>query len=147
MKITCLLICLGFGAIVGAQTALPEGKGKAILEDTCQACHGLDQVQGRAWTAARWTNVVGEMEANGAMLSADDKKTLLDYLIANFPPLNVNKATADQLQTTLSLSDKDAAAIISYRMMHGDFKNWDDLKKVPGIDPARLDGIKDSVAF
>jgi len=50
----------------------------------------------------------------------------------------VNKADSKQLQDGLSLAAKDADAIVSYRTGKGDFKNLEDLLKVPGIDAAKL---------
>jgi competence protein ComEA len=141
-----LLLCLGFVSGAGAQT-LPAGKGKDIVEGACSDCHGSEQVQGRAWTADRWRKIVRQMVDKGAVLSDEETKTLLDYLIANFGPVNVNKATAKELETGLQLSGMEAGAIVRYRDMHGNFKDWEDFKKVPGVNASKLDGIKDSVVF
>jgi competence protein ComEA len=146
MRFVCLLICLGFVSGASAQT-LPAGKGKEIIEGSCSDCHGPEQVQGRAWTAERWRTVVRQMVNKGATLSDDETKTLLDYLIANFGPVNVNKATAKEIQSGLQLSDTEAGAIVRYRDMHGNFKDWNDFAKVPGVNAAKLEGIKDSVVF
>jgi competence protein ComEA len=146
MRIVGLLICLGFVSGAGGQT-LPAGKGKEILEGACAECHGSDEVLGRAWTADRWRKVVVQMVNKGATLTAEETTTLIDYLAANFPPINVNKATAAELQKGLQLSDAEVAAVVRYRDMHGNFKDWDDFKKVPGVNAAKLEGIKDSVAF
>lgn len=151
MRTFCFLICLGFTAgfvaSLGAQGNLPDGKGKEIVEGACAECHGSDQIEGRAWTAERWRAEVGIMVNKGATLSDEEMKTLLAYLIANFPPVNVNKATAKDFQDILSLSDAESAAIIRYRDMHGKFKDWNDFSKVPGVSRDRLEGIRDSVAF
>jgi competence ComEA-like helix-hairpin-helix protein len=146
MRIVCLFICAGLVAGAHAQN-LPEGKGREIIGGTCSECHGPEQIQGRAWTADRWRKVVSQMVDKGATLSDEETKTLLDYLIANFGPLNVNKATAKDMETTLMLSSGEADAIVRYRQMHGNFKGWDDFSMVPGVNAAKLDGIKDSVAF
>jgi competence protein ComEA len=141
-----ILILLGFVSSAGAQT-LPAGKGRDILEGPCSECHGSEEVQGRAWTAERWRAVVGQMVNKGANLSDEETKTLIDYLVANFPPINVNKATAKELQSGLQLTDAEAAAIIRYRTIHGNFKDWNEFTKVPGVNATKLEGIKDSVAF
>jgi competence protein ComEA len=104
-------------------------------------------VQGRAWTAERWKAVVGQMVNKGATLSDEETRTLIAYLAENFPPVNANKATAKQLQDGLQLSEAEAAAIVRYRDMRGKFKDWDEFKKVPGVNATKLEGIKDSVAF
>jgi competence ComEA-like helix-hairpin-helix protein len=51
------------------------------------------------------------------------------------------------LQTQIELTAKDADAIVKYRSDHGDFKDWDSLMKVPGIDTAKLTAKKDSIVF
>ncbi|MEX1669670.1 ComEA family DNA-binding protein [Zhongshania guokunii] len=47
--------------------------------------------------------------------------------------LDVNTASAEELQTLKGIGEKRAAAIIQYRSEHGPFKSTDDLLKVPGI--------------
>ena len=51
------------------------------------------------------------------------------------------------LQTQLELTPKDADAIVKYRTDHGDFKDFDSLTKVPGVDVAKLTAKKDSIIF
>ena len=45
------------------------------------------------------------------------------------------------------LRRSQAAAIIEYRTKNGNFKSIDDLKKVPGIDPAKIDAKKDRLTL
>jgi competence protein ComEA len=61
--------------------------------------------------------------------------------------VNVNKADAAELQSSLYLSGKDAAAIVDYRKQNGDYKSLDDLKKVPGIDVGKIDNAKQKIGF
>ena len=58
-----------------------------------------------------------------------------------------NKETAAQLVSHLGLSDKEAAAVVTYREKHGNFKSIDDLKKVPSIDTKKIDEKKDDLSF
>jgi competence protein ComEA len=132
---------------------LPDGPGKDVVQRVCTQCHAADVVTGKGNTRDGWTQVVGEMIARGAQGSDEDFGTIVEYLTTNFPPkadvkkVNVNKADAAELQTALQLVQKDAAAIVDYRKQNGDFKTLDDLKKVPGIDAAKLDGEKQKIAF
>lgn len=48
-------------------------------------------------------------------------------------PVNINTATAEQLETVKGLGKKRAEAIISYREKNGAFKSVDDLINVKGI--------------
>jgi competence protein ComEA len=100
---------------------------------------------------AGWEETITKMAGFGAVASDDEYTAILDYLVKNFPansgPINVNKATATQLTSGLGLTDTEAAAVLDYRKKNGDFKTIDDLKKVPDVDPKKLDARKDRLAF
>ena len=57
-------------------------------------------------------------------------------------PINLNQATAEQLDTLPGVGPATAAAIISYREQHGPFASVDDLADVRGIGPAKLDALR-----
>jgi competence ComEA-like helix-hairpin-helix protein len=135
-------------AIAQAQD-LPAGKGKELVENTCGSCHGLDVVVAQHATKDGWSSIVDYMVSRGATGTPDEIKTIVEYLAKNFPvaKTNVNKATSADLQSQLELTAKDADAIVKYRTDHGDFKDWDSLAKVPGVDSAKLTAKKDSIAF
>jgi competence protein ComEA len=128
---------------------LPAGKGKELVENTCGSCHGLDVVVSQHANRDGWSSIVDYMVSRGATGTPEELKTIVDYLAKNFPAAktNVNKASSMDLQTQLELSPKDADAIVKYRTDHGDFKDWDALIKVPGVDAAKLTAKKDSIAF
>ena len=78
--------------------------------------------------------------------------TVTDFLARNYPapeipPLNVNTATAIQLESRLTLRRSQAAAVIGFREKNGNFKTIEDLKKVPGIDPERFESKRDKIVF
>jgi competence protein ComEA len=63
-----------------------------------------------------------------------------------FPPaINVNKAAAKDLEALLT--PKDAEATIQYRESKGAFKTIEDLKRFPGIDPVKLESVKQQREF
>lgn len=68
-----------------AQTTLPEGNGKQIVETTCTVCHSLNTVTNAGHTRADWENVLHMMMNVGAPLSPEQFTTVLDYLTKNFP--------------------------------------------------------------
>jgi competence protein ComEA len=152
MNRAALLISLVVVSLTLAQAQdLPPGKGKDLVENTCGSCHGLDVVVSQHATKDGWASIVDYMVSRGASGTPAEIATIVDYLAKNFPAVaaktNVNKATSMDLQTQLELSAKDADAIVKYRTDHGDFKDWDGLVKVPGIDTAKLAAKKDSIAF
>jgi len=58
--------------------------GKTILESACQNCHGLATVYNTQASAGQWTSIVDNMVARGAVLTADERTVLIEYLAANF---------------------------------------------------------------
>ena len=130
---------------------LPDGPGKATMERICGGCHGPEIVLGKKLTRDGWSQIVMNMIQRGAQGTDDDFADIVDYLTntvsVEAAKINVNKATAAQLQKGLDLSDKDADAILQYRQANGDFKTVDDLKKVPGIDTAKIDAKKAKLSF
>ena len=45
------------------------------------------------------------------------------------------------------MTQTEAETIFRYRQTHGDFKTFDDLKMVPGLDVSKLEARKDRLAF
>ncbi len=56
--------------------------------------------------------------------------------------VNVNTATAEQLQEVKGIGAKTAAAIVLYREAHGAFSSLDDLVNVKGIGARTLEKIR-----
>ena len=96
----------------------------------------------------------------GAQLLPDEFDALVQYLTENFGPaksanvpspanfkVNVNKASAKELADALGISSEDAARIIRYRTEKGNFREWQDFSKVPGIDLKKLETRKDQLAY
>ena len=127
---------------------LPAGKGKTLVENTCGSCHGLDVVVSQHASKDGWQSIVDYMVSRGATGTPEEISTIVDYLAKNFPAAtNINKASSMDIQSALELSAKDADAIVKYRTDHGEFKDFDGLMKVPGVDTAKLTAKKDSIAF
>ncbi len=60
-------------------------------------------------------------------------------------PLDVNQATASELEALPGVGPALAAAIVEHRQRSGPFASVDDLLAVPGIGPAKLAGFRDLV--
>lgn len=60
-------------------------------------------------------------------------------------PLDLNTATAVQLDALPGVGPSTAAAIIEYRDQHGPFQTVDELTDVRGIGPAKLDALRTQV--
>lgn len=61
--------------------------------------------------------------------------------------LNINTATAEQIDMLPGMSRKKAEAVVEYRNTNGKFKTLDDLMKVKGIKQRTIDKIKDYIIF
>ena len=61
-------------------------------------------------------------------------------------PVDINTATADQLDVLPGVGPTTAAAIVAYRDQHGPFQTVDQLGEVRGIGPSKLDAIRGLVA-
>jgi competence ComEA-like helix-hairpin-helix protein len=107
--------------------------------------------------------VVDQMITRGADVPDEDIDTLVDYLARNFAPatepagtekghdrtepVNVNSASAAELAAALDLSAAQSTSIVSYREQNGNFKQWRDLTKIPGIEIRKIESNKDRLVF
>lgn len=57
-------------------------------------------------------------------------------------PIDLNTATAEQLDALPGVGPVTAAAIVAWRAAHGKFSNVDELGEVDGIGPARLERLR-----
>jgi competence protein ComEA len=61
--------------------------------------------------------------------------------------ININSASATELETLSGIGEVLAATIIEYRDQNGPFASVDDLMDVSGIGPATLEEIRDQVTI
>ena len=60
-------------------------------------------------------------------------------------PVNLNTATAEQLDTLDGVGPATATKILEWRQAHGGFRTVEDLAQVPGIGPKKLAALKPKV--
>jgi competence protein ComEA len=146
---------VGVAVLMGAAHAaaqLPDGPGREATVKLCSQCHGADVVMSLRQDRAGWAATLRKMSALGAKGTDEEFRAVLGYLAAHFPAqelarINVNTATAIELESGLTLRRSQAAAILAYRSQHGTFKSLEDLKKVPGLDSATIEAKRDRVTF
>src|SRR5262249_30806471 len=141
-KVKMLLIPALMAGAAWAQ--LTDGPGKAETEKVCSQCHELARSISLHQDRAGWEATVAKMVNLGAKESDTEIQAVIGYWSANFPAealgrIQVNTARAIEFESGLSLKRSQAAAIIEYRTQHGPFHSIEDLKKVPGIDAAKVE--------
>src|SRR5439155_24452122 len=65
---------------------LPRGPVRPIILRSCTACHGIDDNAFHAMDRAGWQALIETMKEKGAVISAEDRSILLDWLVAKFGP-------------------------------------------------------------
>ena len=84
VRFSVLLVLLCIQVPVFAQSTLPEGEGRDIVEDVCNTCHGLNNITDSRRSKAQWQRVVSQMLIMGAPLADYEVDTVVDYLAKNF---------------------------------------------------------------
>ena len=63
----------------------------------------------------------------------------------DFPPVNLNEATSEELQTISGIGPTKAGAIIEYRKKYGGFVAIEEIMQVKGIGEGTFSKIKDFI--
>jgi competence protein ComEA len=148
-------LCVALSATMAAQDTTPQtttasrfppGPGRDALFKVCKECHGPESVLGQLKTRSEWSKTLDEMAANGATGTDEEWTNILEYLDAHYSLIMVNTAPAKELALKLDVPAEAAAAIVSAREK-AKIASIDELKKVPGIDAAKVDVRKDRLIF
>lgn len=131
---------------------LADGPGRAEMERMCKGCHEVARSVSLRQDRNAWNQTMTKMAAFGMKSTDQEFGLVLDYLAKNYPAgdvprININKASAIELESGLSLKRSQAAAILAYRAKNGNFKSLDDLKKIPQLDAAKIEEKKDRITF
>jgi len=150
-RIAAVLLWVGAASLGSALAQkLPDNPGRELFEAICTECHTTERVAAQHKTRAEWRLKVTEMLQEESDVTEAERATIINYLAASFPKadrINVNKASANELETNLQLIRKEADAIVRYRQEKGAFQTLEDLKKVPGIDASKIDANKERLDF
>ncbi len=136
-----------------AKTAQPMAAAAVLIDINKASAEDWQRLRGvGATTAGR---IVAYREKLGGFASVEQVgetfglpdstfqhiKSQLDFSPI-FKPLAVNAAGIDELDAHPYLSRKEATALAAYRANHGDFKNFEDVKKVKALSSKTLEKIK-----
>jgi competence protein ComEA len=126
---------------------LPAGAEKDRVVKLCVGCHEIDLVVARRHTRDEWDGVIEDMIARGAKGAEEELSLVAEYLSKYLGKVSVNTASAKEIQDGLKISDKDAQLVVSWREQHGKFKNFEEVRKVPGLDAAKMADKRGWVSF
>lgn len=126
---------------------LPAGPEKEKVVKLCVGCHEIDLVVARRHTREEWDGVVEDMIARGSKGTPEELSSVAEYLSKHLGKVSVNTASAREIQDGLKLSDDDAKRIVSWREQHGKFRNFEEVRKVPGLDAAKIGDKRGWMSF
>jgi len=142
-----LVYCLSAAYAQEKQSPLPDAPGKEAVKKICATCHEVETVIAARRTRIAWERSVDDMITRGAEGSDEDMAAIVEYLTTYFGKVNVNTATAAALEKTLGLSSNEAQAIVAYRERNNKIKDFEELKKVPGVSAEKLQAKRGLIAF
>jgi competence protein ComEA len=132
-----------------AEPGVYELAGDARVRDAIVAAGGPTETAD--WNALNLAAVVGD----GIKLYVPNVGEVVPPSLTVVPPpadgaagsmpIDVNAATADELESLPGVGPATATAIIIERERNGPFLDVDDLDRVPGIGPAKIGALRDLV--
>jgi competence protein ComEA len=140
-------VVLAWVATGAMQDRFPDGEGKAEMLKVCGECHEPDNVFAFPKMAPEWTLTLADMKQRGTEATPQEWQAIELYLDKYFALIPINTSPADELVRTMDVTPAVADAIVTYRKESGPFKSVDDLKKVSGLDAAKVDARKDRLLF
>ena len=153
LVIRYVILCIGVCVVVlcsspaATQDRFPEAPGKSQLLKSCGSCHEAETVLAQALTVDGWAETLTNMMQFGAEASPDEWRLIQQYLDSQLAVIAINKAAAEEIQRTMEVPGAVARDIVAYRRDNGNFKSADDLKKVPGLDAAKVESRRSRLIF
>ena len=132
---------------------MPGGPGKDVILRECTICHLPDHFVKYRHSNEEWQAIVVRMGTRVKSATRQELDAVQKYLATNFPKLedstkvNVNKATAKEIEARLSLTQAEAEAVVDYRTRHGAFREWGELLAIYGVDGVKIEAARDRMSF
>ena len=92
LKALYLLVAVSSAVMMGmvirgnAQSKLPEGPNRALVERECGSCHDIEQVAINGRSEAGWNGTIEEMTGYGLRVTPAERALILEYLKTYLPP-------------------------------------------------------------
>ncbi|WP_300300617.1 helix-hairpin-helix domain-containing protein [Anaerosolibacter sp.] len=81
----------------------------------------------------------------GENIEIQDSNNAVGQGVTNLGKININQATAVELEKLNGIGEALASRIIQYRLEKGEFKDIKDIMKVSGIGEKKFEGMKDQI--
>lgn len=134
--------------MLAAQELPSQDAGEKVTEQVCSGCHGVDFFAGKRMTRQMWRLTIEDMFGRGAVGTEEQFEQIVSYLSAyRGETIKVNEADARQFGQVLDIPLSQAQAIVDFRAANGEFSGPEDLRRVPGLDPARVDEQRLNLSF
>lgn len=72
----------------------------------------------------------------------EEQRSIPGVSAAELQSVDLNRATEQELADIDELGVVLAHSIVSYRVHHGHFESWEDLRKVPGLEPQHVHSLQ-----
>ncbi len=147
MRTFLLAVAAMLAAVPATAQTLPAGPGRDTTVKVCGTCHAPERGAAVKLTRDGWREVLAKMTTLGARGTDAEMAEVLEYLSTHFKgeamaPLNLNRATSIELEAIVGMLRKESAAWTAARRKTP-CATLDDLKKVPGVDFAKVEKRRD----
>jgi len=133
-------------AVSASAQSREDAVDKAAFQAVCGSCHKTSMIDGLR-TESEWMEVVEQMVKLGAKGTDDQFDRVIRVLLGTYTKVNVNSATAAEIAPVLDVDEATAQNIVKWREDKGRFATVEQLKHVPGMEGAKLEGRKNRIVF
>lgn len=133
-------------AVSAARGQPPTDPDEMAFRQVCGRCHDTELVADTPRSYEDWEDTVQTMIEQGAKGTDAQFVSVMRYLYKTLTTTNVNTSEAEDLAAVLHVTPQVADAIVARRASRK-FTDLNDLKTVPGVDPAVLDGKAKLIFF
>ena len=114
-----------------AQSELPDGPGKDVVQRMCTTCHSLSVVTGQRMIKDHWQTQVDDMVGRGAKGTPDEVSLVVNYLAANFGA-SASAETRTAAQPAAAITARPTTTLPAQTQLLGNYVPHGDPGAAPG---------------
>lgn len=112
------------------------------FQKVCSGCHSVRLIDDFK-SIAEWEQTVDVMIVRGAKANEAARAAVLRYLTSHYGLVNVNAASAEEIEQVLDLPADAAKSLVAHRP----YRNVDELRNAGVMPATKLDSLRDHIAF